>query len=115
VAIALTVLLGILTVAAGLALVVGVRGRSVAIATRRIVAVPGPIRVFPSGLGRIVPGPLGPFMETQISGIGLHPLALLLLIVGVVGLALLAVLYWWPWSGSRRYHRQRDQRSPSWN
>jgi hypothetical protein len=117
VAIALTVLLGVLTVGAGLVLLVGTRGHSFAIATatRRIVAGPGPIRIFP-GPGRIaVPGPLGPFVGTQIAGAGALPIALALLIVGVVGLVLLAVLYWSPWSGIRRFHRHGGRRTQSWN
>lgn len=116
VAIALTVFLGALSIVAGLVLLGGQSRSSIAFATRRIVAGPGPIRLFAPGPGRFaVPGPLGPFMRTQISGIGPHPIALVLLIVGVVGLALLAVLYWWPWSGPRRYHRQGGGRTPSWN
>jgi hypothetical protein len=116
VVIALTVLLGALTVVGGLALLSGHGSSAVAVATRRFAAGPGPVRLFPGGPVRIgLPGPLGPFVGTQISGIGLHPLALVLLIVGVVGLALLAVLYWWPWSGPRRYDRRGGRQNPSWN
>ena len=101
VAIALSVLLGSLAVVAGLALLVGLRGRSFAVAIHRAVAVPGSIRFFGPGPNRIVaPGPLGPIVGT--TSVNLQPLALLLLIVGIVGLGVLAVLYWWRWSGSRR-------------
>jgi len=112
VAIALTFILGVLTIIAALAILSGHGSSAVAVVTRRIVERPGSIWVVPHGPGRIVLP--GPFIGTQISGIGIHPLALLLLIVGVVGLALLAVLYWWPWSGSRRY-RQRGRGTPGWN
>jgi hypothetical protein len=113
-AIALTTLLGALTAGAGLVLLVGLRGHSVAFAARRIVAGPGPTRFFGPGPGRIaVPGPLGPpFDGTHIAGVDLYPLAWLLLIVGIVGLALLGVLYWSPWSGR---HRQGRRRTSSWN
>jgi len=116
VAIALTVLLGALTVGASLVLLVGSGSRSFAFATRRIVEGPGPIRLVPPVVGRIVvPGPLGPFAGTPIAGVDVHPFALALLIVGVVGLGLLAVLYWSPWSGPRRYHRHGGRRTASWN
>ena len=115
VAIALTVFLGVLSIVAGVALLGGQGRSSIGIVTHRIVEVPGRIRLFtpPGHLG--APGPLGPFIGTQISGIGPHPIALALLIAGVIGLALLAVLYWWPKSGSRRYERQGGGRTPSWN
>jgi hypothetical protein len=32
-----------------------------------------------------------------------------------LALALLAVWYWSPWSGSRRYRRDGGRRTPSWN
>lgn len=116
VAIALTVFLGALTVLAGLVLLGGRTHSSIAVVTRRIVAGSGPIRLFGPGPGRMVlPGPLGPFIGTQISGTGPHPIALALLIVGVLGLALLAILYWRPGSGPRRYRRQGGGRTPSWN
>ena len=98
VAIALSAFLGVLTVGAGLVLLVDSRSRSIAIAAR-------PIRLFAPAPNHVAfPGPLGPFVGTQIAGV-VHPLALVLLILGVVGLGLLAVLYWSPWSGYRRYHR----------
>lgn len=110
VAIALTAL-GLLTILAGLALMVGRSSQSVGIATRHIVGGSGPVRVLPFGPGRIVPGPLGPFIGAQVSGIGFHLVALVLLLVGVVGVALLVALYWWPWAGPRR----RGRRAPNWN
>ncbi len=115
VAIACAALLGVLVVGAGLVLLVGARVGSVAFATRRIVAGPGAIRVFPPG--RIVaPAPLGPpFVGRAIAGVDVHPLGWLLLIVGVVGLGIVAVLYWSRWSGPRRYRRHEGRRTPSWN
>ena len=118
IAIAMTALLGLLAVGAGLALMVGFRGRSFAFAVHRAVAGPG-IGIFPSGPNRIVvPGTLGqPIVGTQITAVGIQPLALAVLFVGVMGLALLAVFFffWSDWPGSRRYRRRRGQRSPNWN
>jgi hypothetical protein len=111
VAIVLTVLLCVLTIGAGLVLLGGSASRSIAFATRRIAAAPGPIRLFAPGPGRIVgPGRLGPFVGTDV-----HPLAWMMLIVGVVSLGLLAALYWAPWPGLRRYRRNEHRRSPNWN
>ena len=102
VAIALAALLGVLTVGAGVALLTGFQGRSFAMAAR-------PIRIFAPG-----PNRPGPFVGTQIAGV-VHPLALVLLILGVVGLGLLAVLYWSTWSGFRRFQRRGGERTRSWN
>jgi len=115
-AIVLTAVLGALTIVAGLALLGGRRSSSIAIATRRIIAGPGSNRFFAPGGGRIVgPGPFGlPFTGTQIAGVDVHPLAWILLLVGVVGIGLLVVLYWSPWSGFRR-RRHESRRTPSWN
>ena len=104
-AIVVTVLLGVLIAGAGLALLVGSSSR--AIATRRIVG-PGPLRLFAPGPGRMA-GP-GRFV-LPIEGTTVHPLAWLLFIVGVVGLAVLVILYWSPWSGPRRYRRLVGRRS----
>lgn len=113
-AIALTALLGILTIGAGLVLLVGSRGHSFSVAVRGMVAGPGPARVFVPGPGRVgVFGPLGPpFARTQIAGLDVYPLAAMLLVIGIVGLGLLAVLYWSPWWGR---HRRGRRRTPSWN
>jgi len=114
IAVALTALLGVLSVGAGLVLLVALRGGSFGFAIHRAVAGPGPIRVFPPAPYRIVvPGPLGTFVGT--TGVDVQPLAVLLLVVGVVGLGLLAVLYWSPWSGSRRHRRDKGRRTPTWN
>lgn len=114
VAIAVTVLLSALTVGAGLIVLFGLHGRSFFFASHRIVVNAGPIRVFPPVARRIViPGPLGPFVGTPIEGVGVQPIALALLIVGVVGLGLLAVLYWSLFYGRRRF--QHRGRTPSWN
>jgi hypothetical protein len=50
----------------------------------------------------VFPGPLGPFVGTQIAGV-VHPVALALLFVGVVGLGLLALWHWAPAFRPRRY------------
>ncbi len=114
VAIAVTVLLSALTVGAGLIVLFGLDGGSFAFASHRIVVHAGPLRLFPPAASRLViPRPLGPFVGTPIGGVGVQPIALALLIVGVVGLGLLAVLCWSPWYGRRRY--QRPGRTPSWN
>ncbi len=114
VAIALTALLGLLTAAAGVALLVGYRARSFAFAVQRITVVPGPKGIFAPGSGRIViPGPLSPpFFGTQMARVGADPVAWVLFIVGSVGIVLLVVLYWLPLTGPRRKH---DRRTPSWN
>ncbi len=113
VAIALTILLGLITIGAGSTLLVGSGGQSIAVAVHRAVVGSGSIRIFaPRGpIG--VPGP--PFVGSRITAVDIRPLALLLLIVGVVGLGLLAVLYWSPWSGQRRDRRYRGPKTPSWS
>jgi len=117
VAIALTVLLGALTVGAGLVLLIGSGSRSIAVAVRRAVPGSGPLRIFLPGVGRFAPprsfGP--PFVGTGIAGVDVHPIAWMLLIVGVVGLGLLAVLYRSLWSGPRRYRRLGGPRPPNGN
>ena len=110
-AVVVTALLGVLIVGAGLALLVGSSSRAVAFATRRIGAVPRPIRLFAPGPGRIVaPGPVGRFVG--IVG-NVHPLAWMLLIVGVVGLGVLAVVYRSLWFGVRRSRRVWSPRPPN--
>jgi hypothetical protein len=112
VAIALTVFLGVLTVGAGLLLLAGSGRRSFAVAVRRVVPGAGPIRIFPPA-ARFSSGQFGlPFGGTGIAGMIVH-LALVLLVFGLVGLVLLAVLYrslWFGlyrsrWSGPRRHRR----------
>jgi hypothetical protein len=117
IAIALSVVVCVLTIGAGLALLVGFHSSSsVAFATRRVAAIPGSIRLFAPGSQRVVgPGLPSPFAGTEIAGVDVHPLALILFIVGVLGLALLAVWYWSPWPGSRRYPRDGGRGTPSWN
>jgi hypothetical protein len=119
-AIALTTLMGILTIG-GLVLLIAYRGRSVAFAVRQAVAAPGPLRFFGPGPNRLIaPGPLGPIRVGPASslffgGVDTHPLAWIMLIVGVVGLGL-AVLYWSPWSGGHHRNRQRKgPPTPGWN
>jgi hypothetical protein len=114
--IALAALLGVLTIVAGLALLSGRSSSSIAFATRRFITGPGSIRLLPPGSARIVlPRQLGlPFVGTQIVGVNVHPLAWMLFVVGVVGLGLVAVLYWSTWS-PLRHRRHEGRRSPSWN
>lgn len=114
-AIALTVILAALTLV-GFVFLVGLRGQSFAFAIRRAVAGPGPIRLFVPGPNRIsIPGPLGPIGGTQVAGVGVHPLALLLFLVGVSGLGILVVVYWSHWFGNRRDRGRGSGRAPSWN
>jgi hypothetical protein len=116
IAIALAAILGVLTIGAGLALLVGRSSSSFAFATRRIIAAPGRIHLFTPGPVHAVPGPLGgPFSGTGIANGVIHPLGLMLLVVGVGGLALFAVLYWSHWAGLRRYRRRERPQNPSWN
>jgi hypothetical protein len=116
IAIALSVVVGVLIIGAGLALAVRHGSTSVAFATQRVGAVPGSIRLFAPGPGRNVGPGLPPgIVGTHFAGIDVFPLALIVFIVGVVGLALLAVWYWSPWSGPRRFRRDGGRRSPSWN
>jgi len=119
VAIALAVFLGVLTILASFALLVGRSSSSIAFATRRIAAVPGRIHLFAPGPGRVVlPGPLGrTIVGTGGPGISLHPLALMVFIagiVGIVGLGLFALWYCSPWFG-RRNRRPGARRTPTWN
>ena len=115
VAIAVTVVLGLLTVGAGLVLLGGVRSSSVAVATRRIVPSPGSIRLFG-------PGGRGARWLRAVRRDADHrrhrPSARLHRArrrhVGVVGLGLLALVYWSPWSRRGRFHRG-GPRTPSWN
>lgn len=114
VAIALTALLGMITVGAGMVLLIGYRGHSFAVAVHRAVVSPGSFRLFAPGPGQLVP-PGPPFQVTQIAGVDLRPLALVLLIGGLVGLGLLGLLYWSRWSGHRRDHRDGGRQTPSWS
>jgi hypothetical protein len=113
VTIALAALLGVVTLGAGLALLVGRGTRSIAFASRRIV--PPPIHLFAPGSSR-VPGPPGrTFVGNGIAGFVFHPLAWMLFMVGILGLGLFALLYWSVWSRPRRSHRHERQQTPSWN
>jgi hypothetical protein len=114
VAFALTAFLGLITVGAGLVLLVGTRGHSFAVAVHRVVMSPGSMKFFAPGPGRLVaPGP--PFAATQLAGVDFRPLALVLLLVGLAGLGLLAVLYWARRSGHRRDHQDGGRQTPSWS
>jgi hypothetical protein len=110
-AMALSAVLVVLIVFAGLALLVGSGAQSISVATRRIVAGPGPLRLFGPGSPRLGPGRFAfPVVQDAV-----HPLAFLVLVFAVVGLAVLAVVYWWPGSPLRRFGRRPDRRTPSWN
>ena len=117
IAIALAVILGVLTMGAGLALLVGRSSSSIAFATRRIVAVPGPIHLFAPGSGRgVIPGPLGRVLGgTAVTGVDIHPFAWMLFIIGLTGLGVFAFLYWSHGGGPRRYRRRERRQNPSWN
>lgn len=114
VAIALALLLGLIAMVTALALVAGVRGHSFSVAVRRASVSAGPI--FGPGPARSVRiGP--PFLGSPIDGVS-HPLALVLLavgVLGVVGLGLIAAFFWSPWSGHRRDRRDGGPRTPSWS
>jgi hypothetical protein len=104
VAMALTALLSLMVAGAGLAVLVSFRGRAFAVAARRIVAAPGGIRVFHLHPGPpFIGGPLAPVIGQTDAGV--HPLALVVLLAGIVGLGLLAWRFWAPWFASRRRQR----------
>ncbi len=111
--VALAAIVGVLTLGAGLALLVGVHGSSFAAVAQRISAVPGPVRIPPVGPGRF--GQLGPFVVQHTEVAGVQLLAPLLFLAGLVGLGLLAVLSWAPWSGARRDRRRGAGPPPSWH
>ncbi len=116
-AIALAAILGVLITVAGLALLVGRSGSSIAFVTRRIVAGPGPIRLLPPvPTQRVIPGQFGRvFGGTGVTGVDVHPFAWMLLIIGLAGLGVFAVLYWSHWAAPRRYRRHERRQHPSWN
>jgi hypothetical protein len=114
VSVALIALLGLVVLGAGFVLAVGRSSSSIAIASRQIVDGRGPLRLLlPGPPRRIIP--VGPFFGTQVAGVSVHPLALLLLIVAVVGIGVLALLYWSPWSGPRRLRRDQGRGTANWN
>lgn len=115
VAFALTVLLGLVTAVAALMLLVGRSGTSIAVAARRFAAAPGPFRLLRPGPGPIVVPVPAPFTATRFAGVDLHPLAVLVLVAGVVGLGLVTFLYWTRRPGFRRHHPDGGGRSPRWN
>jgi hypothetical protein len=109
----LAVVVGVLIVGAGLVLVVGRRSSSFAVVAHRIAVVPGPIRVTPTGPGRF--GQFGPFVVSHSALAGLQVLAPLVLLAGVVGIGLLAVLCWLAWPSVRRFNRRGGGQPPSWH
>jgi hypothetical protein len=117
VAIQLSVLLGVLAIVAAVVLAAGARVHSASVAVKRIGIGPGVFRLFGPGSGRAaIAGPLGPpFIGTQVTPVGVQPAALLILIVAVVGLGVLALLYWSPRFSHRRNNRDRGPRTPSWS
>jgi hypothetical protein len=115
VAVVLTALLAVLIAGAGLVVLTGRRSASIAVVTRRIAVGPGTFRLIAPGPGRFsIPGPLGSFVG-KVNGPGLGPIALILLIVGLVGLGLLVGLYWSHGPSLRRSRRNQGPRTPSWN
>ncbi len=117
VAVALTGALAVLTVVAGVFIAVGGQSRSIAVAVRRFAVRPAPIPFPVPGRAHVViRGPFGPpFGATQITDVGAHAVAFVLLALGVVGLGLLFALYWLPRSVRRRDEHRGGPRSPGWN
>jgi hypothetical protein len=104
---------------AGLVLLVGRSSRSIAIAPvaiRRFANGLLPIRLALPVPRIVVPSPPNlPMMRVQIAGVSaFHPLALFLLVAGMVGIVFVgcAVLFWSRWSRSPRSSR-RDHESPN--
>ena len=103
-AVALAAILGVLIVGAGVVLLAGRRSSSIAVVAHGISAVPGSIRLSPGGPGRF--GQLGPFLVPHGASDGLEVLGPLVLLAGVVGIGLLAVLCWLAWPNLRRSTRR---------
>jgi hypothetical protein len=104
-AIVVTALLGALIIGAGLALSVGSSSRAISVATRRMVAGPGPLRFVGPGPGRIVGSSR---FVLPVVGTNIHPFAWLVFVVAFVGLGILLILVWSPWSHTRRCRRLID-------
>ena len=105
---------GVLAFLAGLVLLSGRSSRSIAFASQ-VVRRPLPGRsAIPGGIAFPSPRNL-PFRGLQIVGVNdFHPLALILLVFGAVGIATAgcAVLYWTRWIRSPRLSK-RDHESPT--
>ena len=111
VATALTIVLVALTVVAGVALFGGATGSAVAVVAPHFARGP---EVFAPGR-ILLPGPFGGLFGTPVVHNVFRPVALLLLIVGLVGLGLLVFLYWFRRPGSRRFRRYGGRGTPTWN
>jgi hypothetical protein len=106
-ALAFAAVLGALAVGAGLVLLAGYSTTSMPsparrVIDRRLISGPGPLRILgPGGRQVIIGRPFGgPFIARPIGGI-VPVIGVMLVILGVVGLGLLAVMYWWQRSGPR--------------
>ena len=110
VAIGLSVALALLAVVALLALSVRSGSQAVSVAVHRFAVGPGPIRMFSPGQVQ-----MPPFVKTQFASANVQPIALAILVIAVIGLGLLAVLFWSPRLGRRRNRRDRGPRSPIWS
>jgi len=112
IAIAVIAVLGVLVTGAGLVLSIGRSSSSIAFVSRRITPGAGPLRFFTPGSRQIsLPGPLGRVVGTHFANAAIEPVAVFLVIVGVLVLGLLAVLYWSPWPGHRLIRRLGSRRT----
>jgi hypothetical protein len=115
IALAFAAVLGALAIAAGLVLRAGYGSGSIAfparrIISRRIISGPGPIRIFGPGGRQAIMG--GPFIAAPSGGI-VPVIGLILVILGVVGLGLLAIVYWWQRSGPSDSGPRQGRRTAS--
>ena len=109
---------GMLALLAGLVLLSGRSSRSIAFASQ-VIGGQLPRRVFNAGGIDFPSQPSSPFTGVQIGGVDLfHPLALMLLVIGMVGLvcAGCAVFYWSRWFRSSQFLRgHHDSPNPRVN